>query len=303
MNSFAVVTDSAADIPLALAERLNISIVPLHVVYEGVDYRDGVDITTPELLKKMDGATALPVTSQPTPADFMAVYQRLFEAGYKQVLSIHLSRALSATIESARALADQIPEDVRLEVIDSQSATVGEGAMVLEAAVIAQNGGTIDEAIDRVKAIRSSYRIHFVPDTLENLVKGGRATKAQGFVTSLLNIKLVIGLAEDGSVEVEHKAKGIKGAISYMAKRVASSAAEEGPLVYYLLHTNAADRARKIAASLEAAGAQVRELTEATIGPVIATHVGTGAIGVFYYPEALHAPELDDVSKYLTPVF
>ena len=69
MNQFAVVTDSAADIPQALAEKLGIHVVPLHVVMEGTDYRDGVDITTPELLRKMDGAEALPVTSQPTPAD------------------------------------------------------------------------------------------------------------------------------------------------------------------------------------------------------------------------------------------
>ena len=101
MNQFAVVTDSAADIPLALAEKWGIHVVPLHVVFQGKDYRDGVDVTTPELLRMMDGAEVLPVTSQPTPADFLEVYKELFEAGYTQILSIHLARALSATIESA----------------------------------------------------------------------------------------------------------------------------------------------------------------------------------------------------------
>lgn len=303
MNRFAVVTDSAADIPHDLAEKFGVAVVPLHVVFKGVDYRDGVDISTPELLRMMEGCDTLPVTSQPTPADFMEVYKALFEEGYTQILSIHLARALSATIEQARAIAGELPEGLRLEVVDSGAATVLQGAMVLEAAVIAQNGGSIEDAIERVRAIRKSAAIHFVPNTLDNLVKGGRATKAQGFVTSLLNIKLVIGLEQDGSIEVESKAKGVKGAISFMAKRTAEAADEEGPLVYYLLHTNARDRALKIGEALDKTREDTRCLTEATIGPVIATHVGEGAIGVFYYPAALHAPELDDISTYLTPHF
>lgn len=303
MNSFAVVTDSASDIPLDLAQHLNIRIVPLHVLFQGKDYRDGVDISTPELLRLMDGSDTLPQTSQPTPGDFLAVYQELIDEGYTQILSIHLARALSATIESARTIASQLPEGVRLEVVDSRHATVGEGAMVLEAAVIARKGGTIDEAIEHISQMRTGFALHFVPDTLENLVKGGRATKAQGFVTSLLNIKLVIGLLEDGSIEVEHKAKGVKNAISFMAKHVAALAQEKGPMVYYLLHTNAAEKANKIREALEKTGASVRMITEATIGPVIATHVGNGAIGIFCYPEALHASELDVIAEYLTPQF
>ena len=303
MGSFAIVTDSAADVPAALAERYHVRVVPLHVVYHGRDYQDGVDITTPELLGLMRGQEDLPVTSQPAPADFLEVYKELFEQGYTEILSIHLSRALSATIESARALAGMIPEGLRLEVVDSCSATVAQGAKVREAAGIAEAGGTLDEALARVEAIRDSYAIHFVPDTLENLVKGGRATKTQGFVTSLLNIKLVIGLLRDGSIDVENKAKGIRGAVSYMARAVAADAEARGPLVYYLLHTDALESALKLKDALERAGVDARMVTEATIGPVIATHVGEGAIGIFTYPAALHAPELDDISTYLTPQF
>lgn len=303
MNSFAVVTDSAADIPLDLAREFDIKIVPLHVAFQGREYNDGVDISTPELLRLMQGSDELPSTSQPSPADFLTVYKELFEAGYTQILSIHLARALSATIESARAIAGQVPEGLRLEVVDSRFATVGQGAMVLEAAVIAKNGGTLDEALERIEAIRAAARIHFLPDTLDNLVKGGRATKAQGFVTSLLDIKLVIGLEQDGSIVVERKAKGAKAAIVDMRKRMAAAVKEFGPQVYYILHTNAPERVAKLTEEIQKLGGEVRYLTDATIGPVIATHVGEGAIGVFYYPANLHAAELDGVSKYLTPVF
>ena len=212
MNKFAVVTDSAADIPVDLAQKLDIRIVPLHVTFMGRDYRDGEDISTAGLLDLMRGAETLPQTSQPTPADFLEVYQQLYDEGYTQVLSIHLSRELSSTIESARAIAGRIPAGARLEVVDSCSATVAQGAMVLEVAVMAQHGATLDEALKRVEDIRASYSILFVPDTLDNLVKGGRATKMQGLVTSLLNIKIVAGLNSAGGIEVLHKAKGAKGA-------------------------------------------------------------------------------------------
>lgn len=303
MNSFAVVTDSAADIPSDLAERFGIRVVPLHVVFQGRDYADGVDLDTPQLLDLMRGSDTLPVTSQPTPADFMAVYQGLIEEGYTQILSIHLARALSATIESARTLAGQVPEGVRLEVVDSCSATVGEGLMALEAAAIAQAGGTMDDALARIESLRGQMHIHFIPATLENLVKGGRATRAQGFAASLLDIKLVIGLKDDGSIEVERKAKGMRGAIRFMAQRVADQAGEAGGLMYYKLQVKARDTLGLVDGALSKTRADLRFLTEATIGPVIATHVGEGAVGIFCYPASLHLSALDDLGEYLTPTF
>ena len=84
---------------------------------------------------------------------------------------------------------------------------------------------------------------------------------------------------------------------------MAAAVKEFGPQVYYILHTNAPERVAKLTEEIQKLGGEVRYLTDATIGPVIATHVGEGAIGVFYYPADLHAAELDGVSKYLTPVF
>ena len=88
-----------------------------------------------------------------------------------------------------------------------------------------------------------------------------------------------------------------------MAKQVAADAEATGELIYYVLHTNQRERAYQIAEAIKKTGAPVRELTEGTIGPVIATHVGEGAIGIFTMPAALHAPELDDLAGYLTPDF
>ena len=204
LRKFAVVTDSASDINHETAERLGIRVVPLHIMVDGRDYRDGVDIQIGEYLDLLGEQKELPRTSQPSPAEFVEVYRQLADEGYTDILSIHIARELSATIETPRFLARQMPDGMRLEVIDSYSATVGEGAMVLEAAAIAEAGGTIDEAIERVLAIRDTAKIYFIPDNLGNLVKGGRATRAQHLATSILNVKVVIEEGEGGRIEVAH---------------------------------------------------------------------------------------------------
>lgn len=306
LGKFAVVTDSAADLPPALAEKYGIHVVPLHVTHGLTDYRDGVDIQIGEFLDLLAEGGALPVTSQPSPADYLDVYKGLLEAGYTEVLSIHLSSALSATIQTAHAIAAKVPEGLRLEVFDSLSASVEQGAMALEAARIAQTGGTLDEALERVQAIREAAKIYFTPDTLDNLVKGGRATRLQGAATSLLNIKLVIEVAPEGGIDVVSKGRGTKSAASYMAKGIAARSAELGPLVYYTLSTRAPKALELLGSALEKAGVAERDrfITCGTIGPAIATHVGLGAMGIFAYPAALHDAALDeDIARWLTPEF
>lgn len=308
MNKFAIVLDSAADLPAALVAKYDLRVVPLHVTFGTTEYADGVDIQIDEFLDKLDALGAndgLPITSQPAPADFLAAYNALADEGYTEILSIHLSAALSGTYETARAAAEHVAKErgVRIEVFDSCSATVGQGAMVLEAACIARAGGTLDEALERIENVRRTHRIYFIPDSLTNLVKGGRASKFQGMATSLLNLKIVVSLTETGAIEVLHKAKGMKNAVNYIVGLMAQQSREMGPLVYYKLHTKAHKALDAMDKALAKTDAPLRSLTVATIGPTIATHVGLHAIGLFAYPEEFHNPELDDIATYLTPSF
>ena len=307
MNKFAIVLDSAADIPRALVEKYNLRPVPLHVTFGTDEYRDGVDIEIDEFLDRLEGVDELPITSQPAPADFLRAYNELADEGYEEVLSVHLSGALSGTCETARAAAAHVAaqRNIRIEVVDSCTATVGQGAMVLEAACIANAGGTMDEALERIDNIRRTYRIFFVPDSLDNLVKGGRASKFQGMATSLLNIKIVVSLTETGAIQVLHKAKGMKNAVNYIVKLMVEQSREFGPLVYYKMHTKAHKALEMMDKSLAAVddAVHLRFLTVGTIGPTIATHVGLHAVGLFAYPEEYHNPELDDIAEYLTPSF
>ena len=311
MSRFALVTDSAADLPPALIERYDLAVVPLHVSYEGVDYADGVDIDINRFCRILEDArdrnAALPVTSQPTPGDFLAVYQKLAAQGATQILSVHLAGALSGTIEGARFAAQQLMGEnpqVTVTVFDSCSATVGEGAMVLEAVVIAQRGGTVEEAVARMEALRAGHKIYFVPDNLDNLVKGGRASRFAGMATSLLDIKIVVSLDETGAIEVVHKCRGVKAAAKYLANQLDKDARQLGNLVYYKLYLKAPAALAELSAVLEKKNtAAARCLTVGTIGPTIATHVGLGAMGLLRFPARCHAPELDGIDVYLTPHF
>ena len=299
MRKFAIVTDSASDINRAAIERFGIRVVPLHIVANGRDYRDGVDIQIDEYLDLMQQVKELPQTSQPAPADFVETYRQLVDAGYTEILSIHIARELSSTIETPRFLAKQMPSGVRVEVIDSYSATVGLGAMVLEAAAVAEAGGTMDEAIERVLAIRDSVKIHFIPDNLGNLVKGGRATRAQHLATSILNVKVVIEVGERGCIEVAHKAKGLRNGIAYMVRQLTRRSQELGSLTYYKLHTRSAKAIRMLEKPLETNELEGVCGGIATIGPCIATHVGEGAVGLLSYPTALHSLLLDETPMFL----
>lgn len=308
MNKFAIVLDSAADLPASLVAKYDLRVVPLHVTFGVTEYADGVDIEIAEFLDKLDALGAsdsLPITSQPAPADFLDAYNALADEGYTEILSVHLSAALSGTYETARAAAAHVAEKrgIRIEVFDSCSATVGQGVMVLEAACIARAGGTIDDALERIANVRRTHRIYFIPDSLANLVKGGRASKFQGMATSLLNLKIVVSLSETGAIEVLHKAKGMKNAVNYIVDLMAQQSRDMGPLVYYKLHTKAYEALEFMDRALGKTDAPVRCLTVGTIGPTIATHVGLRAVGLFAYPEECHNPELDDIAEYLTPSF
>ena len=162
---------------------------------------------------------------------------------------------------------------------------------------------TLDEALERIANVRRTHRIYFIPDSLANLVKGGRASKFQGMATSLLNLKIVVTLTETGAIEVLHKAKGMKNAVSYIVDLMAEQSREMGPLVYYKLHTKAYKALEFMDWALDKTDASLRFLTMGTIGPTIATHVGLRAVGLFAYPEEFHNPELDDIAEYLTPSF
>src|SRR6056297_758046 len=192
-EKIAVVTDSCADIPKALIEKLGITVVPLNVIFGEEVLKDGDDITSKEFYKRLEESKKLPSSSQPTPDEFSEVYQNLLKK-YDKIISIHLSEKLSGTINSARAAAKEFGEKVF--TFDSQSISVGVGLQVEATVEAIKEGLSLDEIKDYLQRLRESTHVMFTLDTLEYLEKGGRIGKAESLIGSLLNIKPIIIVKE-----------------------------------------------------------------------------------------------------------
>jgi DegV family protein with EDD domain len=140
-----VVTDTSADLPVDLAQRWDVSVLPCYVIWDDVSHRDGVDISPGDFYRRLAAGPRLPTTSQPTVADFEAVYRELLEQGH-QVLSIHLSAKLSGTLNSARQAKSRLGEPSQIRVIDSNLASIPMGLAVLDAARLAAQSAARLEA-------------------------------------------------------------------------------------------------------------------------------------------------------------
>lgn len=301
MSAFAIVTDSASDISRAALERFGIHVVPMHVVVRGRDHLDGVDIDAAEVLGLARAAREELRTSHPMVAEFARVYSQLIAEGHTRILSIHISSELSSTVEIAQLMAGNMPQDVTVEVVDSRSASVGEGAQVLAAAAIAEAGGSMEDAIARVHEIRESASICFIPYGYASLVRGGRVRAAQGIISTILNFKPIAELTQDGRIEVIHRAKGMRSAVAYVARRLARRSQALGELIYFKLHIRGERALHMMEKPLETNELEGTCAGTATVGASVAAHVGAGAIGVFSYPTRLHNPSLKGEEMFLSP--
>jgi DegV family protein with EDD domain len=283
MDRVGIVTDSTCDLPPDELDRLGVVMVPLKVLFEGdATYLDWVELRPEDFYPKLKTASALPKTSQPSPADFTAAYEQLAEKGCGEIVSIHLTSALSGTFASATMAAETAP--VPVHVIDTKKVSQA-FALVVKAACERRDIGADAAAIARrAEEVSSGMRLFFVLDTLDYLVKGGRAGKAQGLAASLLNIKPVLEMNDEGIIEPFKKVKGRKKAIAELAAHVAEDAKANGRMRVSLLHTACPSGAEELRAELKAAAADVEIESTGIVGSVIGTYAGPDAVGLGYYP-------------------
>ncbi|CAM3353166.1 DegV family protein [Marinicrinis lubricantis] len=283
MAAVRIVTDSTADIPKEIREQLGIEMVPLKVHFGEETFLDSVTIEAEQFYTKLEQADQLPTTSQPSPVDFMDVYKRLIkEDPDAQIISIHLSSALSGTYQSAVLARNMLEIDEQITVWDSKSASYGFGLLVVAAAKAAQSGKTKDEVLEVIREIKGNMALYFLVDTLEYLQKGGRIGKAAAMLGSLLNIKPILSIDEEGEVASVDKVRGQKKAFARIVDMLKQQFGDQ-EIIVIEAHAKAENYADAFKALLEQHFA-VRSVQYTTIGPVIGTHVGTGTLGVFICP-------------------
>ncbi|NPV92289.1 MAG: DegV family protein [Firmicutes bacterium] len=285
MSQVKIITDSTADLPSELVEKFDVTVVPLTTTIDGVNYRDGVDLTPTQFYEKLAACKELPQTSQPAPQTLRDAYQKRLDMG-QEVVAIHLSSGLSSTVAAADLVRDGYPADTPLRVIDSRAASMGEGMLVIKALELAAAGKSLDEIVAGVENYRKGLLSIFVVDTLTYLLKGGRVNKAQAVMGSLLNIKPVLQVYDDGKIYPLEKARGRKAAL----KRLVSLMEEQGrdlkgqPIG--ISHAVCLEDALWLKDTL-IQQFSVGEVVIGEIGAVIGTHVGPGTLALFFHGEQI----------------
>lgn len=277
----AIVTDSTAYLPEDTVAARGIRVVPLEVRLGGRVGREGVDVTTAELVTALADRQLDVQTSRPNPAEFAARYREALDAGAAGVVSVHISRELSGTWEAARIAADEVgPQRVR--VVDSRAAAMGLGYAVLAAADAADAGASGAEVEDAAADVARRCRVFFSVDTLDRLRRGGRIGATAALVGTALSVKPLLHV-EDGRILPLEKVRTTARAAQRL-RDLAVAAAGDGPVDVAVHHLGAADRASRLADDLRGRLPKLGRLVVSEVGAVIGAHAGVGLLGVVVVP-------------------
>ncbi len=271
-----IVTDSSADLPEELAKELGVAVVPLYVRFGEEVYRDRVSISADEFYERLTHDPVHPSTTQPGPQDFLEVYRKL-SADADGIVSIHISTKLSGTCNSALMARDMLEGECPVEVIDSETLTMGLGLIVIAAAEMAKAGESMDKIVAEVKKAIPQIHLLALFDSLKYLLLGGRIGKAKALLGSILNVKPIISL-KDGEVvpagQARNRAKGMDKLFDF-----AENAAGIQDLA--VVYNTMPEEAQTLAERLGSVFAK-EKIRMSRVGPVLGVHMGPGMLIVVF---------------------
>ncbi len=277
-----IVTDSSCDLPDEIVSRFGIEVVPLSIRFGDEELIDREQLSTAEFWRRCASSPELPSTAAPSPGRFEQSYRRLADAGRREIVTITLSGALSATFQSAELAAKAVAGDgISVTVVDSRTLTLGLGTILIACSELAEELGDQPGAYDSVVGLARDLvprtRMFGALDTLENLKKGGRIGGAKALLATALSIKPLIEV-RDGEVAQAGKQRTRSKALQFLVDKVAS---QQGRMEHLgVLHADC-DDVDEFVARLQPY--YDGEIVVGQIGPVIGAHTGRGTIGVAYH--------------------
>jgi DegV family protein with EDD domain len=279
----AIVVDSTADFPDAPRRFPNWRVVPLYVRFGDQSYRDYVELGPTEFYARLETAPELPTTSQPTPGDFLATFEELVPS-YERILSLQLASSLSGTYGSALTAAEQLGDE-RVRVVDSRTVSASLAMLALGVQRRLERGTTDEEIDELVARYQREHRLLFTVNTLEYLAKGGRIGRAAAFAGNLLHVKPILTI-RDGEVVPLKRVRGNHKAFQEFRSLFEETSTDSPSLKVGIAHAAAPERL----AALEELVAHVRPHAQieiaTTLGAVVGTHAGPGAVGFFWFDDA-----------------
>lgn len=281
MDRIKLIADSLSDIPKALADEYNISVIPLKIRFGTEEYSDGIDLSSEQFYKKLEEYDDIPKSSQVTPVEFKTAIEEALDEGYDSVIIINGSGGVSGTHQSALIAKEEVAKD-NVYVFDSRALAYGCGLIVVEAAKMALDSRPLDEILQKIQQMIDGAQQIFSVATLKYLHKNGRLSTSKMALGTLLNVKPILGIIE-GKVEPIDKVRGSrklhKRLIDICQERGLKKGAKIG-----LGHAANPDGLAKLKELLEKE-ISPSEIVVTDIGCTIGTHTGAGVLAVYFIAE------------------
>ncbi|HEL2253315.1 TPA: DegV family protein [Streptococcus suis] len=277
--TFTIVTDSTSDLPISWVQENDVTVLGLTINLDGVTYETVGEnrLTSADLLEKMASGSQ-PTTSQVNVGQFEEVFEAAAKGG-QEVLYLAFSAALSGTYQSAviarEMVMDQYPDAV-ITIVDTKAATIGEGYLVMKAAQARAAGKSLAETKALIEDLVPRLRTYLLVDDLNHLVRGGRLSKSAALIGGLVNIKPLLALNAEGKLEAIAKIRGRKKGIKEMLNLTLDNLDHSTVMVAY---TGDLEAAKAIKATL-LEDSRVSDVLLTELGPIIATHTGTGVLAI-----------------------
>ncbi|WP_299994989.1 DegV family protein [uncultured Clostridium sp.] len=275
MEKIKIITDSTLDLPSDIIKEKDIEVLPLLINFGEESYLDGLEINTKEMLDRIERENILPTTAQVTPNRFEEIFKKYLDEGYK-IVTLVLSSEMSGTYQSA-CIAKNMLESDDIVVIDSRNVTSGLGVLVLKACEFRDNGDDIFEIEEKIKNVIPKVKSSLSFESLENLVRGGRLSKAAGAIGSVLGLRLILEV-KDGQMSVKDKVRGSKKALKKVISDFENGNVDtDSPIVLLeILNEEIYSGLKKY---LEENNVKY---IDAKVGCTVGIHSGTKACGIFF---------------------
>ena len=281
MKNISIITDGSCDLPVEVMKKYNIKIIPIHFQFEDhIEYGSVRTMDGKEFYRRIENGE-IAKTSAASPSSAMELLKEELDKG-NDIICVALSSSLSCTFNNIRMasleLLDLYPER-RITVIDSLTASMAMGMMVIKACIMRDKEYSYDQIVDYLNENKHSYHIEFYVNDLKYLARGGRLSPAIAKVGSIIGIKPILSVTEDGTLQDVCKARKTSGAIKKIKERFLASSVEKDMVC--ILHSNNLDKALSLKADLEMEHS-FSQVFITEIGPAIGSHTGPECLGLAY---------------------
>lgn len=281
MGKVGIITDSAADLPKEIQEAEGITVLPMQITFGDEEFQDGVDLSTTEFYRRLRLGPILPKTAQPLMSGVEKTFREL-TADESPLVVIHLSSGLSGTYSTSLMLAEQLnAAGAEIHVVDSLSASLGQGWLVLCAARLAKAGASAQEIVADLKKRIPRLNHLFILDTIEYLLKGGRISKTEAVVGTILDVKPQLYINQEGRILGKSKTRGRKRSIANLLDEVGRRLTEPSRQTVSVVHADCPGEAQELVAEIRHRF-NPAEIIVGEMSATVGTHVGPGLLGIVF---------------------